>query len=40
MVKISKEYVEGCLKLADSENSKLTMTERELTGDNSRVIPC
>jgi len=35
MVKISKEYVEGCLKLADSENSKLTMTERELTGDNS-----
>ena len=35
MVKLSKEYVEGCLELADSERSKLTAEERELTGDNS-----
>ncbi len=35
MVKISEEYVDGVLELSDNENSKLTIVEKELTGDNS-----
>ena len=34
MVKISEEYVDGVLELSDNENSKLTIVEKELTGDN------
>ena len=37
MPRLSEEYVTACLKLADSEKSKLTDSERELHGQSSII---
>ena len=38
MAKLSKEFVEGCLKLADDYRSKLTEMERTMPGDCSSKL--
>ena len=38
MAKLSKEFVEGCLKLADDDRSKLTEMERTMPGGCSSKL--